>query len=156
MRTAVCLILSLLPLQAAALSCVQPSVTRTYNEVNNAVETYVVVEGRLTLDNRKVPKTDGSNQRPPKMTRVPATLSGKSMSQAGFKTPFEKAITLNIACFAAWCGGAQNGMEVLAFLKKEKGGYSLAIDPCGGHVFANQRKLRRDVLRCFQGGACAR
>lgn len=147
----VCLIF---PMQALALSCMKPSVTRTFKEIHAAPEIYIVVEGRLTLDAHKLPETNVENPSAPPLTRVPATLSGTSMTGAGFDAPFSQAITLEVACFGPWCGGAQNGMEVLAFLRKTATGYALAIDPCGGHVFPNQKKLRRQVLRCFKGGAC--
>ena len=148
------LICLVLPVQALALSCMKPSVTRTFKEIHAAPETYIIVEGRLTLDVSKLPKTDLTNQSPPELTRVPAILSGTSLSRAGFNAPFVRDITLEVACFGPWCGGAQNGMEVLAFLKRTAKGYTLAITPCGGHVFPNQKKLQRQVLRCFKGGAC--
>ncbi len=114
MRGLLLLICLVLPVQALALSCMKPSVTRTFKEIHAAPETYIIVEGRLTLDASKLPETDLTNQSPPELTRVPAILSGTSLSRAGFDAPFAREITLEVACFGPWCGGAQNGMEVLA------------------------------------------
>ncbi len=154
MRVFWVLLCLVLPLQALALSCLEHSLTRTFEEVQAAPETYIIVAGHLNLDTRKLPKTDFEVQNAPALTRIPAKLSGTSMSRTGFNAPFSQKITLEVACFGPWCGGAQNGMEILAFLRLTGDGYALAIDPCGGHMFTNQRELQHQVLRCFNGSAC--
>ena len=154
MRLAALLCALLLPVQAAALSCLKPSVGRTFAQANAAEATYVVVEGRLTLDDRRVPKSLEGGAEPPKLTEVPAHLTGRSLSVAGFRTPFERDITLEISCLGPWCGSVANGTEVLAFLRHGKAGYVLEVEPCGGYVFDNLPEQRRRVRDCLRGDAC--
>ncbi|OAN78536.1 hypothetical protein A8B82_09185 [Sulfitobacter sp. EhC04] len=143
------------PLPALALSCVAPSVERTFHEVNEAKDEYVVVHGRLTLDQRKLPSDGSTQSNPPKMTLVPATLSGTSLSASGFHTPFDKDIMLEVACFGPWCGSVANGADVLAFVRRDGGQYALGINPCGGHVFTPVQPAQlKQVRQCFTGGAC--
>lgn len=152
MRILVLVLALVAPLPALALSCVRPSVERTYDWAQKSTDTYVVVYGRLTADGRKMPRVDKLSQEAPKMTRIPAKISGQSLSKSGFRTPFEQKITLDIACFGPWCGSVGNSTEVLAFIKRDSSGYSLAIDPCGGSVFANpQTGMLKQVQRCFRG-----
>ena len=156
MRILGTLILMVLPVQAMALSCLRPSVERTFEEVNAAKEGYLVVSGRLTLETRKLPKSHSNNQNAPELARVSGKLTGKSLTLAGFDVPFDKNITLEVLCFGSWCGSAQNGEEVLAFLRREGGGHALEISPCGGKVFSNPKPLMlKKVQRCFQRGSCA-
>jgi hypothetical protein len=155
MRVLGLLLLLLLPMQAAALSCLRPSVERTFAEASAAADVYVIVEGRLTLDTRKLPKAGPGQQKAPKMTRVAARLNGRSLSKDGFRVPFNQKINLEVACFGPWCGAAQNGDEVLAFLRRDGAAYSLAINPCGGFVFPNPKpSMLKQVQGCFQRGSC--
>lgn len=156
MRILGILLLMALPVQALALSCVRPSVARTFEEVHAAKETYIVVTGRLTLETRKLPKSHSNNPKPPDVTRMSAKLTGQSMTREGFNVPFEKMITLEVLCFGPWCGGARNGEEVLAFLRRDAKGYALEISPCGGKVFSNPKPATlKEVQQCFASGACA-
>ena len=72
MRFLVFLIAMMAPMPALALSCVAPSVERTFHKVNDAKEDYIVVHGRLTLDTDTLPKEGTTSSNPPKMTKVPA------------------------------------------------------------------------------------
>lgn len=153
MRALAILLMLLLPMQAAALSCLRPSVARTYIKAAAADETYIIASGRLTFDQGSLPK--GGNNDAPRMTHIPARLVGKSMTSDGFKVPFDHDITLEVACFGPWCGGAQNGAQVLAFVKRQGARYALSVTPCGGMVFANPKPaMLKQVLRCHRGGDC--
>lgn len=154
-RFAALAVLICLPLQAAALSCLTPSVTRSFHQFNNAPETYLIVRGRLTLDMRKLPKNRFTGTPPPKLTVVDARLVGKSMTSNGFSVPFDNAVSLEVACFGPWCGGAQNGDDIIAFVKREAGTYSIAINPCGGAVFsAADPSHKTSLKKCLSGGDC--
>lgn len=145
------------PAPALALSCVAPSVPRTFNEADAAAEEYVVVHGRITLDEAELPAQGTTDQNPPKMTRLPAHLEGLSLTREGFAMPFEKALTLEVACYGPWCGSIGNGADVLAFVRREEGRYSLAINPCGGHAFAEPKPAHLDAAeRCMTGDCPAR
>ena len=155
MRFFVFFLAMLAPVPALALSCIAPSVERTFHEVNDAPESYVAVHGRLTLDTQKMPRDGSTQYQPPKMTKVPATLNGFSLDSAGFHLPFEHDITLEVACFGPWCGSVANGADVLAFVRREGGRYALAINPCGGHVFTPVKSAQLlKVQQCFNGGTC--
>ena len=153
MRYLFALLILLLPMQALALSCVRPSVERSYQKVEAAKDTYVIATGRLTFDRALLPK--GGKNDSPKMTRVLARLVGKSMSSSGFNVPFDHPVTLEVACLSAWCGGAEDGGDVLAFLRREKGQYALGLSPCGGLAFANPKPaMLKKVLNCHKGWRC--
>ncbi|APE42170.1 hypothetical protein BOO69_01160 [Sulfitobacter alexandrii] len=155
MRIAVFLLALCAPLPALALSCIAPSVERTYQEVNEAKEEYIVVHGRLTLDQSKLPSDGTLDSNPPKMTMVPATLNGLSLGKSGFHVPFDQNIRLEVACFGPWCGSVANGADVLAFLRRDEGTYALHVNPCGGHVFAPAKQAQlKQVRQCFSGGPC--
>lgn len=155
MRFLVFLIAMMAPMPALALSCVAPSVERTFQKVNDAKEDYIVVHGRLTLDTDTLPKEGTTSSNPPKMTKVPATLTGLSLNRSGFEVPFEHHVTLEVACFGPWCGRVENGVDVLAFVRRDGGRYALGINPCGGHVFAPAQAAQLSkVQQCFNGGTC--
>jgi len=141
---------------ALALSCLPPDVARTYKQATEAQETYVVVLGRLSFDETKLPKADMERQQEtPPETLIPARIEGTSLSQAGFETPFNTNITLNARCFGPWCAGASSGTRYLAFLERTPEGYVLSIDPCGGFGFAEPRAdMIEKVIGCFRGEAC--
>lgn len=124
------------PVPALALSCMAPSVVDSYGRYEASEDIYVVVHGRLTLPEKKLPKGLSGDQNPPHMTRVLAKIGGKSLGKSGFTLPFEKDVTLEVACIGPWCGSVRNGEDVLAFLRKDAEGYALEVSPCGGAVFA--------------------
>lgn len=155
MRVLVFLVACMLPVQVAALSCIRPSVERSYAEAAAAKETYVIAQGRLTFNQRKLPRDGDGTRKPAKLTRIDAQLVGKSMTSNGFNVPFDHPVTLEVACYGPWCGRAENGGQVLAFLKRSKGGYALDINPCGGRAFANPKaKMLKQVVQCHKGGNC--
>jgi hypothetical protein len=146
----------LVPWPAFALSCLPPSVERSYAQAAAAAEDYVVVHGRLTLDMDMLPRSRLSDQQPPEMTWINGALVGKSLSQSGFKVPFDHKITLEVACLGPWCGSAQNGEDILAFVRKDGADYALEINPCGGNVSgAPKRKMLKTVATCMREGVCS-
>jgi hypothetical protein len=146
----------IVPLQAAALSCLAPTVEGTFDNAQKSADAYVVVNGELTVDMRKMPRANEITQQSPDMTLIPANIEGHSLSKAGFQTPFKKAITLEVACFGPWCGGMQSGADVLAFLRRDNNGaYALGVNPCGGDVFVTPPpEMLKQVERCFKRGRC--
>ncbi|MBZ8118128.1 hypothetical protein KUD11_05655 [Roseovarius sp. LXJ103] len=142
--------------QAAALSCMAPDVAATYLRADAAQGAYVVVNGKIIFDEKRLPATDWENQRDtPTQTPIPAQMVGKSLGPGGFETPFDRAITLNVLCTGPWCAGARSGAAVLAFVERSEAGYTVTLGPCGGDVFAPTPEVLSTVQRCFEGGACA-
>lgn len=146
----------LVPAQAMALSCVRPTVERSFAQAQASDDYYVVVRGRLTFDESKIPKTQLNSNDAPELTKIPATMSGSSLSQAGFKTPFDRKITIELRCFGPWCGSAVSGSEYLGFMKNTASGYALSIDPCQSQVFPEPTPQMLDaVTDCLNGAACS-
>lgn len=142
------------PLPALALSCLAPSVERSYAQFDSAEETYIVVHGRLTLDARLLPKKT-TDKSPPRLTKVPAHLQGTSLNAKGFKLPFEQDLTLRVRCLGPWCGSAKDGADVLAFVRKDTAGYVINVGPCGGSVFpAPKAAMLKRVRDCLTKGNC--
>lgn len=132
-----------------------PDVARDYQRAADSEDVYVVVEGRLTFDPSGLPTTAFDDPLPPQpMTDIPARLTGRSMSEAGFVRPFEQDVTLRVSCFAVWCAEPRPG-AVLAFLKREAGGYVVSVDPCGTMTYPDPRLEQLEtVVACFQGRDC--
>lgn len=139
---------------ALALSCLRPDVARTYSQAAASETSYIVVVGELTFDERRLPRGDGAQQ-DRRNAVIPARMDGVSLSKAGFTTPFSRTITLEVACFGPWCGGAKSGVPYLAFLEKRGGRYVLVADPCGSSAFAKPTKAQvQQVERCAGGLDC--
>lgn len=143
------------PLPALALSCLAPDVARSYAQFDAAEETYIVVHGRLTLDETDLPEGMTVDRNPPEMTQVPAHLTGFSLGGEGFTFPFERDLTLEVACIGPWCGGVRNGEDVLAFVRKGADGYAIEVSPCGGAIFGTPKpEMIKQAERCMRTGAC--
>ncbi|MFK7835190.1 MAG: hypothetical protein AB8B60_03120 [Sulfitobacter sp.] len=155
MRLIAFLLALLAPVPALALSCITPSVERSYAQFDAAEETYVVVHGRITFDPARLPKRRLQNGNPPRKSQIAGELKGYSLSKDGFVLPFDQAVTLEVFCLGPWCGSARNGEDTLAFVRKDQGGYTLAISPCGGTAFgAPKPALLKQVKGCMTKGNC--
>lgn len=154
MRPALAALACLLWVDAAlALSCMRPDVARSYQAAAEARESYVVVLGRLEFDTARLPRS-GENGAPAH-SHIPARVTGKGLTLAGFETPFRTGITLDAQCLGPWCAAPPSGRKAMMFLRKGPGGYLLEEGPCGGHIFAEPTpgQIER-VLRCHRGGPC--
>lgn len=155
MRILAFLIALLAPVPALALSCLSPSVERSYAQFHAEEDSYVVVHGRLTLDASKLPTGMTADRDPPRMTLIPAKLRGTSLNAKGFVLPFEQEVTLEVRCLGPWCGGVQNGEDVLAFVRKDAKGYAINVGPCGGSVFGMPKAtLLKRVQQCMTQQNC--
>lgn len=143
------------PVPALALSCLAPSVDRSYAQFAAAEEAYVVIHGRLKLEMSEMPDGMTGQTRPPRMTRVPARLRGHSLNASGFEVPFNRQVTLEVTCLSQWCGHVQSGDDILAFVRKDASGYALRVTPCGGSVFGSpEPEALEQVARCMAGRGC--
>jgi hypothetical protein len=141
---------------ALALSCLPWGPTDAYLEAKHAVASYVVVEGRLHFDEGKLPKTDWDKQElTPQETNIPARVTGMALQRAGWLTPFDGAVTLQVQCYGPWCAGANDGADYVMFLEQRDAGYLLQVNPCGGFALDNSGGEAADkVLACHQGRRC--
>ncbi len=155
MRALVLALALLAPLPAFALSCMAPSVERSFARFEAEDDAYIVVHGRLTFNMKALPKRMTQNVQPPQRTDVTARLKGSSLTKSGFTLPFDQTVTLEVTCTGPWCGGARTGEDVLAFLRKGENGYALAVSPCGGAVFGTPKPaMLKQARQCLTGGTC--
>ncbi|MFT5785107.1 MAG: hypothetical protein ACI9KK_000452 [Ascidiaceihabitans sp.] len=146
----------LIPAQAFALSCVPPSVELSYATATKSTETYLLGTGILTFDQSAVPRSSGGVERPAQITRIPASISGKAFTGAGFDQEFEANFVLVVRCVQSWCPVIASDTEHLVFLKETETGYILPVDPCGGAAFPEPTPAMLDqVLACFNDGNCS-
>lgn len=147
-------VLVCVPMQVSALSCMRPSVERSFQIANDVDDLYVIVNGKLSFDQSDWPIRDKSMRDKPDVD-VPAFVDGSSLGARGFLTPFKDKITLNAQCFGPWCGRAVNGRDHLMFLRKTDQGYVQDVDPCGSMMFAEPAPDQlKAVQRCLNGGRC--
>ncbi len=141
---------------AAALSCLPHDVATTFKRVQASPDIYVGILGTLTFDESRLPVVDMQNQQDtPPVTRIPAQISGHTLSAEGFVTPFERNILLNVQCAGPWCAQPHSGIEYMGFMRSDGGRYSLSIGPCGGDAFGKPTRAMRETVReCFAGGEC--
>ena len=154
MRALLALGFCLLAGPVLALSCVRPDVATTYKGAAEADETYVVVLGILEFNETLLPDFDGNNNNRPDRI-IPARIKGKSLSRAGFETSFDRNVSLVLQCLGPWCGGAETGVEYLAFLERTQPGYIMRMDPCGFWSFSEPS--RSQILQaesCMAGRTC--
>ncbi|WP_101067529.1 hypothetical protein [Roseovarius salinarum] len=139
---------------ALALSCLPRDAPYLYQQADAAEAAYVVVHGRLTFDESRLPRANAEDQSDSE-TRLPARFTGKALSREGFVVPFDRPITLVVECFGVWCPSPESGTEHLAFLRRRDGGHDLVLDPCGGMALSAPSREQRDrIVQCFRGGPC--
>lgn len=142
------------PLPALALSCMAPTVEQTFTMLLAEGDPHFIVEGRLTFDPTLMPK-ETTAVRPPKMTRVPAEISGFGIGGFGSSGFWKHEITLEVLCFGPWCGSLPQNTWTLAFLRETKGSFALVISPCGGHHFVEPTDEQVEAAqRCMRNGTC--
>ncbi|MEM7630474.1 MAG: hypothetical protein AAF227_00435 [Pseudomonadota bacterium] len=149
---ALCLII--MPSLAEALSCLPWGVTDAYLAADTADGAYVIVQGQLDFNEDLLPQADWDNQTDtPALTLIPGRISGRAWGRST-DVDFETDVTLRVRCYGPWCAGAASG-EVLAFLRKEEGRYSISTNPCGGNLFGAPTHAQIAATRaCLKGGAC--
>ena len=96
MRALVLALALLAPMPALALSCMAPSVERSFARFEAEDDVYIVVHGRLTFNTKKLPKRVTHGVQPPRRTDVAARLKGSSLTKDGFTLPFDQTVTLEV------------------------------------------------------------
>lgn len=142
---------------AMTLSCVSPDLAQTFARLHKEPETYVVVHGTLRFEQSHLPVTDWENQgATPQDTRIPAKLTGRSLTREGFTAPFDRDITFNAVCFGPWCASAETGADLIAFVEYRGGEYVFTLDPCYSTGFFDpDDAMLKDAASCMRGGPCA-
>ncbi len=150
------LFIATMPVAAIALSCTPHSVEAAYQQAEADQAHFVIVRGILDFDAGELPIGGVENHSSTEpLTRVKARLSGSALSQKGFSSPFNNAVTLEVACYGPWCARPQAGQDVLAFVRLGAGDGVIATNPCGGYLFDTPvPAVIRAVKSCFAGKAC--
>lgn len=129
---------------ALALSCLEPSVARSFEEARASAEVYVVVLGRFEFE---APE-------PGEPASVTATFDGRVLGRDGFVTEVRRPVTMEISCLSVWCGHIEPGVETLAFVEQEEEGLSVAITPCSGWVFVKPTPEQVLIAESCMSGSC--
>ncbi|WP_432448213.1 hypothetical protein [Aliiroseovarius marinus] len=156
MRVVLALLFFVLPTAVSALSCMPYNAVAGFKDAAKSPDDYVAVLGKLTFDERKLPKVDWERQQDVKPdNHLTGRIEGKSLTRSGFDADFARDIDINVQCFGPWCGGLAHGVEHLVFLKREDGRYLLETNPCGGFAFGEpDRATLQKVKGCMQGKRC--
>jgi len=146
--------LSTVATQSQALSCLWPDVARSFNQANEAEESYVIFHG--TFDFGDVPSSDTGNINAPREVEVASEFNGRFLGANGFERARPQDVTIQFTCSAAWCGSmSSEGQEVLAFVQQTDAGFSLDVNACGTNAFINPTQAQiNQVLSCASGGDC--
>ncbi len=146
-------LLVLNPLPAQALSCLPYSPEQAFLNAQESPDRYVIVHGRLDFNPADLPQVEYGGHPWPD-NRFFATLTGFSLTGAGFTARFVRQIRVNAKCLGQWCGLIEPGRDYLVFLKKDSG-YLLELAPCGGMAFAEpDEALLERVHQCLLGEEC--
>ena len=141
-----------LPTQAVALSCARPDVAQTFLKADEANDIYVVLLGTVDYDTARLPARDG---RPAEAIDLPARLQARAITRTGFSAWIDRDITLAVDCISAWCGAVPKGRQMLMFLRKTDGSFTLDAGPCPQFFFPDPKGTDiAKVRECLSGGPC--
>ncbi|MEM7641102.1 MAG: hypothetical protein AAF366_01075 [Pseudomonadota bacterium] len=137
---------------AAALSCQRPSIAGTFNALNAAEETYIMVRGTVASLPGEQSEPEGElNERQSYV--VQAQFTGDMATASGFDRPLDIPLTVEVGCAGPWCGGVPEG-EVIAFLEQRNGRYVLAAGPCPFSALTASEEAQVQAMSCLRAEAC--
>ena len=144
--------------EAAALTCVPPDPLQSFRTAHEAPETYVVLRGRLSFDQARMP--DGSEIPPgaaeTRLDPIEARFEGFALALSGFTRPVSAPVLLQPLCFGQFCGSIGPGEDWLLFAQASGSGqYLVTVDPCGQWALDRASQETLDALAaCIRGGTC--
>lgn len=139
-----------------ALSCIQPDVVRQYEHARDSEDTYSMVIGRIEpYGPIAVPEQDLTGQSDRRLdTRV--RLVGRSLTDRGFSTEFQRDVTLRVGCISVWCAGAPDTEnEVFVTLRHEGDARLLDLGPCPSNALKWTADDEARVLNCHRFQKCS-
>ncbi|MEL0439134.1 hypothetical protein [Phycobacter sp. K97] len=141
---------------ASALSCGPWGVPDAYLAASNSSRVYAILQGRLTFDERRLPRAPASNPNAaPPVTQFRASFNGELLGARDFDQAVKADVVVEVQCMGPWCGKAKSGVEYLIFAEQRGRDLIVRFDPCGQFAFAgNGHSLRKQVLDCHRGKAC--
>ncbi len=156
LRVCLALLVSVLPLQALALSCLPWQMEDAYADADASSKPFVIVSGTLFFSPDDLPQVDWDRQQDvPPETRIDARMVGTALFPGENAEPFNRPVTLVVECAGPWCPQLSADAEYLAFLEQSEAGYVLTVGACGGMAFGTPDADLLDRLRsCLAGGEC--
>lgn len=142
---------------AAALSCLRPDVIRLYEQARDSEDVYSIVYGQLNIPTPiNYPDKDASGGYGEDASAdTTARLTGTSLGDAGFATPFDQEVTLRVSCVLTWCAPEPStGEDVIAALRHSDGGLILDLDVCGANAIPASGDDEARVLNCHRFDNC--
>ena len=140
--------------QATALTCAPPDPIRSFQNAQDAPESYVVLYGTLQFDPASIPEGGFSQDPEPRPAPVGAAFSGLALGLEGFTRPVQETVTLQPTCAGPWCGSIAPGTYLL-FAEITDSGTRVEIGPCGGGAFDGvSEETLTQLTACMRGQAC--
>lgn len=143
----------------SALSCLEPSVERSYRSAAESPWDFVIAVGALRVDGPSVPP-EGAVAFEGDINRMqgymqPAAFAGEFFTGQGFDAERAVPIAVEVSCIAAWCGSFETVESGLFFLRADAdGSYALEVGPCGGSVFADPNEHTLFLIVECHNGRC--
>ena len=155
-RNALALAALLAANQAAALSCIPPDVARSFIEVAEAEETYIILLGRFDVPPGALPAPDLSDNDPEPVS-VQAMFRGQQLQADGsFDGALGLPVTLAQSCAGPWCGQMAQDQRTLAFVRQTEKGLVLDVAPCAQfHFVRPTQEMLETLAACVTGGDCS-
>ncbi|MEM8822358.1 MAG: hypothetical protein AAGF30_02005, partial [Pseudomonadota bacterium] len=146
------LLLSMLGQPAMALSCMRPSVAQTFQTLNAAEETYVIVHGTFEpLPGGPTEPAGDVNDR--QSYDLQARFRGDLATAMGFDRSIDVIVTVEIGCAGPWCGTVPEG-DVIAFLERREEGFAFSAGPCPFGALPATPEAEALALSCLRAGPC--
>ena len=136
---------------ALALSCMRPDAVRLYEQARDSEDLYSMVIGTVTPNAPIVAPTAQGR----KTSETPVTLSGRSLTNAGFTGAFDQTVTLRLSCLSVWCADAPEFEdEVLVTLRHEQDNLVIDVSPCPANALPANADDEARILNCHRFEKC--
>lgn len=152
MRALATAALVLLAQPALALSCLAPNAARTFNDLVEAPEVYVLVVGTFTAPDGlpSLPEGEGGTAQ--------MVLTGGVVTETGLN-PVSTPVTVTTECAGVWCASfPTDGRAHLAFLERSAAPAPprLTVSPCPYRLLAAPTAQQMPALHlCMTQGTCS-
>lgn len=139
-----------------ALSCLPVDPAGMYQTAADATDRYAIVRGTFLRDGPDI-MAEGSDSAGATPFGYDALFYGDLGSRAGFRTPVELLVHIEVGCISAWCGSPPpDGVPTLAFLRVDDNGeYFLEVGACPTTLMMQPSQDDLDqIADCMAGRSC--
>lgn len=135
-----------------------PDVARSFQQANEAAETYVGLYGTFDFDPAAMPQgieMDRNGANLPAPEPVLAKFRGQGLTPRGWEGDLRLEVLLMPTCAGPWCGSLEPGDPILVFAQRNGTDYAVEVGPCGGWAFVAPDEATLDqATACMAGGEC--